>query len=239
MVTWLTPDRGRLNTLMKGALRPKSPFLGHVDLFYTCELLYYSKATEGLPITRECTALNTRPRLREDWRACAVASYLCSLLSRAIPEKASRESIFRWLEAALDELSLHGGSVPALCWQELRLLSLLGLSPRFGHCRQCGAEAGGADVPFSIADGGWRCVRCRNHEALRHVVWVPGPILTQLAAWQAAPDPAQARSARFSFSQRSALERLPGLFISHHLDVAPDPRSAALDILSRHPPRPS
>lgn len=239
MVTWLTPDRGRLNTLLKGALRPKSPFLGQVDLFYTCELLYYGKATDGLPVTRECTALNTRAALREDWRACAVASYLCSLVSRAVPEKASRRNIFTWLEAALDDLAAHGGSVAVLCWQELRLLDLLGLAPRLRSCRQCGGAATTEkEAPFSITDGGWRCARCRGNETVRNAVWVPGDVLQQLAEWQLSAGTAIAREAKLSFSKQAALERLPGLFLAHHLDVAPIPRAAALDILSRHPAPP-
>jgi len=44
VVVWLTRDHGKLATLVKGAQRPKSPFLGQFDLFYTCELLFYARA---------------------------------------------------------------------------------------------------------------------------------------------------------------------------------------------------
>ncbi|MCZ7592094.1 MAG: DNA repair protein RecO [Kiritimatiellae bacterium] len=238
VVTWLTPDRGRLNTLIKGALRPKSAFLGQVDLFYTCELLYYTKTGDGLPITRECTALNMRPTLRDDWRACAIASYLTSLLSRAIPEKASRQDVFDWLEAALDDLAANGGSVQAMCWHELKFLNLLGLAPRLERCRQCNRAPNEQEVPFSIADGGWLCARCRNNGAPRNVVWVPVTALQRLTEWQRSDSPAIARNTRLTFSQQSALERIPGLFLAHHLDLSPAPRAAALDILARRPPRP-
>jgi phosphoesterase RecJ-like protein len=40
VVTWLTLN-GVITTLVKGALRPKSAFIGQYDLFYTCELVYY------------------------------------------------------------------------------------------------------------------------------------------------------------------------------------------------------
>lgn len=238
VVTWLTPDCGRINTLLKGALRPKSPFLGQVDLFYTCELLYYAKASDALPVTRECTALNMRAALRDDWRACAVASYLASLLSRATPEKASRQDLFDWLEMALDDLAENGGSIPAMCWHELKFLGLLGLTPRLERCRQCGNLPTGREAPFSIANGGWLCAQCRNNGAPRNVVWIPVAALQRLAGWQRADTPTVAREAALSFSQQSALERIPGLFLTHHLDVSPAPRAAALDILGRRPPRP-
>ncbi|MEO6789128.1 MAG: recombination protein O N-terminal domain-containing protein, partial [Chthoniobacteraceae bacterium] len=34
IVTWFTRDCGRLKTIVKGALRPKSRFAGVLDLFY-------------------------------------------------------------------------------------------------------------------------------------------------------------------------------------------------------------
>lgn len=238
VVTWLTPDRGRINTLIKGALRPKSLFLGQTDLFYTCELLYYAKAGDSLPVTRECTAVKMRPSLRDDWRACAVASYLTSLVNRGIPEKASRHDIFDWLEAALDDLATHGGSVSILCWHELKFLRLLGLAPRLERCRQCGSLPSEKEVAFSIADGGWLCARCRKNAAPRNAIWTPVAALRHLVEWQKAETPAAARNAALPFSQQSAIERIPGLFLVHHLDVSPAPRAAALDILSRQPPRP-
>ncbi len=237
VVTWLTPDRGRINTLLKGALRPKSAFLGQVDLFYTCELLYYAKPTDGLPIARECTVLNARPALRENWRACAVASYLCSLLTRAIPEKASRRDIFDWLESALDDVAIHGGTVAVLCWQELHLLRLLGLAPRLSRCRECGCPPDAPAVSFSIADGGWRCARCRGNAAEPNSISCASALLEKLEGWMIAASPMVARMTQLSGEQRAALERLSGLFIAYHLDISPAPRAAALDILSRQPSR--
>lgn len=238
VVTWLTPERGRINTLLKGALRPKSPFLGQVDLFYTCELLYYAKAHDGLPVTRECTALSARPGMRRDWRACALASYLSALVSRAAPEQATRHDVYHWLEQALDDAAIHSGSAAVLCWQELHLLDLLGHAPRLGDCLDCRSAAPDAEVAFSIPDGGWRCRRCFEQRAPREALWIPGPAVRQLAAWQTHTSPNAARAALLPYSQQAALERLLGLFIGFHLDVAPSPRAAALDILGRQPARP-
>ena len=43
MVQWFTPAYGKITTLIKGAQRPKSAFLGQFDLFYSCELLFYAR----------------------------------------------------------------------------------------------------------------------------------------------------------------------------------------------------
>ena len=55
VVAWLTPDHGVVSTLVKGAVRAKSAFLGQYDLFYTCDLLYYARASGDLHALREVT----------------------------------------------------------------------------------------------------------------------------------------------------------------------------------------
>ena len=60
VVTWLTPDHGPVTTLVKGAVRTKSAFLGQYDLFYRCDLLYYARASGDLHALREVTPRNLR-----------------------------------------------------------------------------------------------------------------------------------------------------------------------------------
>ena len=71
IVVWLTEEGERLATIIKGALRPKSLFIGEYDLFNTSEVLYYQRREDGLRIVRECSLLQDRPRFRTDWRAYA------------------------------------------------------------------------------------------------------------------------------------------------------------------------
>ena len=42
VVVWLTPA-GKVTTVAKGAVRPKSWLLGQYDLNYTCDILYYAR----------------------------------------------------------------------------------------------------------------------------------------------------------------------------------------------------
>jgi DNA repair protein RecO (recombination protein O) len=237
VITWLTPEEGRLNTLIKGAMRPRSAFLGQVDLFYTCELLYYGRNREALPVTREVAPMKTRGALRTDWRACAVASYLCGMVSRATPPQGTRHDVFDWLETALDDLAARGGTSAVLCWQELRLLGLLGLAPRLRACSACGAAPGDAEAAFSASEGVWRCARCQRATPLRDPIWTPGPALRALGEWQSGGAPETARTTALSFSQQAAAERALGQFLAFHLDIAPAARAAALDILARRPPQ--
>ena len=85
IVTWLTPDHGCVTTLVKGAVRPKSAFLGQYDLFYTCDLLYYARARGDLHALRETTPRNLREGLRGLWRETAVAGYAAGLVKDLVP----------------------------------------------------------------------------------------------------------------------------------------------------------
>lgn len=239
VITWLTPDAGRINTLIKGAFRPKSPFLGEVDLFYTCELLYYGRNPDGLPVTREVSARNPRARLRTDWRACAVASYLCSLISRATPPQATRAAAYNWLENALDAAARDSGSALALFRHEVRLLHLLGLSPRIAGCLGCGRPLpSSAELLFSPREGGWWCPACAPDPRREEIIRAPANAVRLIGNWQRSSGPDTPMSEAPGLAALDAVERMLGAFMLHHLDIPPAPRTAALDILSRKPARP-
>ena len=85
VVSWLTPS-GRIATLVKGAVRPKSAFLGQYDLNYTCEIVYYARARGDAHALRECFPLERRDDLRGDYAALAVASYFRALADDLAPQ---------------------------------------------------------------------------------------------------------------------------------------------------------
>lgn len=235
VVTWLTPDAGRLNTLIKGAFRPKSPFLGQVDLFYTCELLYYGRNSDGLLVTREVTPIKVRSRLRQNWRACAIASYLSSLVSRATPPNATLGAVYAWLENALDDLSGNGVTPEMLFREELQFLYLLGLAPRAHQCLGCDVQIPAeGEVHFSAREGGWWCASCSSRARREACMPVPSRAVQTLADWQRS----DASTSSPGVLIMDVIERMLGAFIQHHLDVAPAPRAAALDIIARKPARP-
>ena len=60
VVRWLTASHGTIATLVKGACRPKSRFLGQYDTACTSELLFYERAGNGLHIAKECCLLEPR-----------------------------------------------------------------------------------------------------------------------------------------------------------------------------------
>ena len=103
VVSWLTPS-GRVATLVKGAVRPKSAFLGQYDLNYTCEIVYYDHARGDLHALRECTPSNLREPLRGSYRALAAAGYFRRLAHDFAPSGSDCAAWFSALDDALDRL---------------------------------------------------------------------------------------------------------------------------------------
>ena len=216
VVSWLTPARGKIATLSKGACRPKSPLLGQYDAFYTCEILYYQAARADLHVLKECSPLDARPRFRADWRAAFSASYLCGLVSSVSLPHHRQPEIYRLLRIILDFLCRHGGSHQAVLWTELELAHALGFAPRLRACATCGRSLGQADsARFSIARWGLLCARCARHE--NNGIALTADAVSILRAWQAAPSPHAARNTKLSPPQAAQLRDLLGLFLNYHV----------------------
>ena len=136
MVTWLTPDFGRVTTVIKGACRPKSFFLGQTDLGYRCELLFYRKERAGAHIAREVFPLDCREALRGNWRASVAASYVCWLLSQVTEPMLASAELYELLDRFLCALSHWEG--PASSGPRPRQSAALPSRPLWSERNLCG-----------------------------------------------------------------------------------------------------
>jgi DNA repair protein RecO (recombination protein O) len=239
MVTWHTPAHGKITTAIKGATRPRSPFLGQYDLFYTCELLFYVRDRNGVHIARECAPLETRDALRRDWRAGICASYVCDLVWRVAPHGHLDPGLYRLAVQSLDFLCAATPHLPFLFWFELRLLQEAGMGPRFDSCPVC-RRPHDTDLDrhaaFSFARGGILCAECERGENPRAVRVLPD-VLAMLRLWHRAETPDAARNTRCTRKQCLDFERLLGAFLQYHLDVSVPGRRVAFQMLTLDPAR--
>ncbi len=238
VVNWLTPEFGKIATLIKGAFRPRGGFIGQFDSFFTCEILFYHRFGGEVHVTREVTALKTRESFRSDWRATACASYLTDLVARASPPEAPHPEAFRLLDELLDELAANGASVPLVFWFELRLLESLGLAPQFTRCIRCGRELSPQDrgVKFQPSHGGLICGACEKTE-VRDASPIAADVLATLSSWQRSQHPHAARRTQCGGRQAGEIENLLGAFLTYHLDMALPARRICFDLLARKPGR--
>jgi DNA repair protein RecO (recombination protein O) len=124
----LTQTAGRLTFMVKGATRPKSPFAGQIDLFYSADFLYQPSRTGEMHVLREIKLLEPHLGLRRSYANLLGAQYFAALIE-AVTESATPISA---------EFELFGKAITYLCetdisWRaverfERRLLTLAGIA---------------------------------------------------------------------------------------------------------------
>ncbi len=232
IVHWFTRAHGRVATMIKGAVRPKSAFHGQYDLHATSELLFYSRERDELHIAKECALLTPRMRMRGDWRAHVAASSLASLLLRCSPPLAAAPALFADYTIALD--ALEKGLSPPMTqhWAELRLCAELGIQPRLaGACCACDGPLGREDaLGFSPPRGGLVCARCLEDGDSGHKI--SGAAVALLRRLQQAASPDTLSSLRTHTGQDRELHVLLGRFLSYHLDFPQTARDIAWSALA-------
>ena len=204
IVQWLTPA-GKVTTVVKGAVRPKSFFLGQYDLNYTCEIVYYARGKGELHALRECTPLVFREGLRGDYRALALAGYFRASVSDHAPQGPEAADWRRLLEASLDALAGRGAAEDATAFFvgellefERNVLKLAGLLPEIELGGGTAALRGERTIPVPAAVA--RCLENPRGEKKTE-------ILLDAA-------------------------RVFGVFYAFHLDSAVDARRSVLKVIS-------
>ena len=207
VVTWLTPN-GRLATVVKGAVRPKSSFLGQYDFNYTCEILYYARARGELHALRDCLPLDMRESLRGDYRALALAGYFRQLAEDLSPAGSDCRAWYDLLANSLSSLIPHPSSLVRF---ELEVLRLSGLAPDFsGYDRTAAWSAFSVETgTFGALEG--RCIR----------------ISREVADYLSNPD-GEAKNPQIPLDAA----RVIGVFYQFHLDCALETRRTVLGMIS-------
>lgn len=232
IVSWLTPGHGRIATVVKGALRPRSAFLGQYDLFYTCELVFYTRERGGVHIARECCPLKPRIALRRRWDSAAFASYACDLASRLTYAGACQSDLFGLLDSVLDAVTDESPRASLFFWYELQVLTAIGLAPPIGtDCCDCGRtlQPSGACVYVSSRNE-VVCPACARSAGARAAgIPLNADLIAMLRAWRATSEPRQAQRVVCSGEQTLAFESLFDTLLASLADTVVVSRSLALD----------
>ena len=233
VVSWLTPN-GKVTTVVKGAVRPKSQFLGQYDLNYACEILYYARAKGELHALRECVPVERYDELREDYRKLSLAGYFRRLVADLAPQGEECDVWIKALSAALGRLvgwsanPMNNESFVGLLLEfELKVLELSGLAPDFS-----GYDKGAEWSPFSVEAGAFgsgegRCIRV-SREVAEYLACMAG---------SGRPRPPGCHG-NLSVSRKNSqipldAARVIGVFYQFHLDCASDVRRTILGLIDK------
>ncbi|MDF3129990.1 DNA repair protein RecO [Kiritimatiellaeota bacterium B1221] len=223
VVVWFTTKYGRISTLIKGSQRPKSWLLGQYDLFYTCELLFYARSNEDLHMIRECYPINRRPAFRNNWRACAGASFVSDLLYRISPPMAVANELYTFATQTLDHLEAGNINPALLFWFELKVLDDLGLAPDLSQ-----------DFPHPFVFD-YRSGRPLPTDQNIHPESLPlsRGCLSLLRNFLEMDSPEQAIRLRLQTDQIREISRHLDRFSEWHLDLRLPSRAKALELMIR------
>ncbi len=160
IVTFLTPDRGKLAGLARGARRLKSRFGPSLETLTHGTLIYFDREGKNLVNVNHFDILHSFRKVREDLFRSASGQYLTELVLGLLPEREAAPETFRLLLQTLDRLQEAVEIEPILRIFEIRLLVLSGFAPRMDGCAQCGGGEG--PFGFSLQQGGILCRDCRD-----------------------------------------------------------------------------
>jgi DNA repair protein RecO (recombination protein O) len=152
IVHWLTAELGRVPTVAKGALRPKSPFHGKLDLFYLADFNFARSRRSELHTLREVSLRQTHPSLRHDLASLQTACYCAALVEQVTEADTPLPGIFELMTSLLAHLPGQDTPAQTVFAFELKLLEQSGLQPDLEKAR---LSAGSREVATALTRSNW------------------------------------------------------------------------------------
>ena len=143
IITFLTPERGQMTCIAKGARRKNSPLSSALDTLNRVELVYYWKEGRSVQTLGEATLLEPFSRIKSDLERGAYAAFPLEIALKVAHENEPCQNFYRALSRGFYSLNAWDGDALAhCCWQVARLLASAGFTPELADCVQCGREIG-------------------------------------------------------------------------------------------------
>jgi DNA repair protein RecO (recombination protein O) len=126
IITFLTPDRGKLSALAKGIRRMQAKLSSHLELFNEAELMLVSG--KNLDIVTSARVSHSFSSVVSSYETMRLGFLMCEMINRLTPENTSSE-LYELLKGSL--ASLVSGVTPVLVelYFKLHLLDQLGYAP--------------------------------------------------------------------------------------------------------------
>jgi len=178
IVTFLTPDRGRLACMAKGVRRKNSPREAVLDTLNRVELVYYWKAGRAVQLLAEASLLDGFGAIKKELAKNTFAMFPLEIAAKVAHEDEPSEELYATLVRGMEALGEWPGEARThVCWQAFRLLCAAGFEPSLDMCCVCGKSE--PNTPGFSYDGGIACRACRPDGQLSSGEWAA---LRQIAA---------------------------------------------------------
>jgi len=186
VVILFSQNFGKISTIAKGSLKPKSKFGSSLELFTHSSIIFYRKENRDLHTLSHSEIVNPFENLKKDVVKLAYASAAAEVVERLVPQEEPNKSLYALLLAALGEIEAaeRRQLEIVLSSYELKVLHLVGYGPELARCVRCGRSLG-ERVWFGLLSGGVLCPACRDKDL--NFMAVSEPALRLLRAYEAEP----------------------------------------------------
>lgn len=163
IVTFFSPDLGRVAGIAKGAKRSQKRFVNKLEEFSVLQILYRPARSDGLLLLSEADLENAHLPLRIHYDRYVVAVHAAELVLRFTREHDPDPDIFALLAWALQALTEGRDPLAVAVYFQLRLLGVAGYEPLLDRCGFCGtAVANGDRYALHAGRGALVCARCQE-----------------------------------------------------------------------------
>jgi DNA repair protein RecO (recombination protein O) len=213
IVTILTPDLGRIGAMARGSKRQKSGVGPALEPITESQIVVSLSTTGGLSHIRSAEVQEYFARAKSSLVRVALASAVCELAARALPEDEPNPAAYTHVRLSLSriDVSEDRDAVNWLWWGILAIVGDIGYGFDAASCIHCG----NVDTPhrwFSPAEGGPICGNCTG-ENLR--AWMPD---TQEAlSWILTAPEADIASRRLSKRVNNDIRELLEDYLRYHV----------------------
>jgi DNA repair protein RecO (recombination protein O) len=130
IVSWCTELIGCVQTIAKGARRPKSPFAGKLDLFFEAEISIVRSRKTDLHTLAEVVLKNPFAGIRSNYLRTQTAAYFVELIEICTERDHREPELFGLLRRAFGYLDTNNTNARAVAHFETELARIAGVHGR-------------------------------------------------------------------------------------------------------------
>ena len=220
IITFYTPDFGKVKAVAYGVKSPKSKLGGSLELLNHGTLLFQHRENRELQNITDFNLINGFDAIRSDFTRITYGCYFAELVDSIASEGIASPEIFDLLRTTYQCL-MEADDIPLLARGfEIKFIDCAGYAPELSRCVHCGLDVQGPTtsrfgIAFSIRYGGVLCADCKNRDGAAFTM-APGSCellkMLRKSEWE------RFNRIRASTRNHQELKRVLGSFIEYHTE---------------------
>ena len=206
IITILTPDIGKQDSVAKGILKPKSRLAGHLEPGTYCDLEL--AVGKNLDIIREAQTISRFRASQQNLMRLTTLVYVLELVDKYTVDGTGSD-LFEPLLVTLKRLDIGENLSAVVHGFELTLLEITGFRPSLDQCVNCLSDVNSVQANWSQDGGGIVCGQCVS--LVPNTSLIEPKVLKVLRAYQSWPYEESARITIDSYLEAQLSKIMHGL----------------------------